>query len=182
MVSGGQVRLSQKDVTSLMCVCVGYQMLCLAERETFAKHGIESRYIPENVELGYFRRALTSGKLLESLAEQPCDDYESRHAFMVGFLMLLPEMIHDTAENIENEFMLTAVNSFHSGTSTLGLVCGFVQAIRRHNTAMINELTARSGLVITKEDYYRLYYKAMVWADEVIKAIKSEFASGRRKS
>lgn len=171
MVTGGQVRLSQKDVTSLMCVCVGYQMLCLAEQESFKRHGLSSRYSVEGVELGYFRRALTSGRLLESLAEQPCDDYESRHAFMVGFLLLLPEMIRDTPENIENEFMLTAVNSFHADTSTLGLVCNFIKELRRHDAAKINEFTTRSGLVITKEDYYRLYFRAMIWADEVIRAI-----------
>ena len=181
MVSGGQVRLSQKDVTSLMCVCVGYQMLCLAEKETFEKHNLAARYSPDLVELGYFRRALVTGKLLESLAEQPCDDYESRHAFMVGFLLLLPEMIHDTSENVENEFMLTAVNSFHADTSTLGLVCNFMKEIRRHNSAKINEFTTRSGLVITKEDYYRLYFRAMIWADEVTKAIKSDGAAGQQK-
>ncbi|MGN0908137.1 MAG: hypothetical protein ACI4NA_00830 [Succinivibrio sp.] len=181
MVSGGQVRLSQKDVTSLMCVCVGYQMLCLAQQEACARRPAPSRFSPAAVELGYFRRALIAGKLLESLAEQPCDDYESRHAFMVGFLLLLPEMIHDTRENVENEFMLTAVNSFHADTSTLGLVCSFMKEIRSHNSAKINEFTTRSGMVITKEDYYRLYFRAMVWADEVINAIRAEGAAAQKK-
>ncbi|MDD6317428.1 MAG: hypothetical protein PUA61_01105 [Succinatimonas hippei] len=174
MVTNGQVRLSQKDVTSLMCVCVGYQLLCLAEKTALEAKGQGARYSGRNVELGYFRRALITGKLLESLAEQPCDDYESRHAFMVGFLMLLPEMIRDSRENIENEFMLTAVNSFHSDTTTLGLVCSLIKEIRSHNTEKINELITRSGLVLNKEDYYRLYYRSMIWADEVVNALTSQ--------
>ena len=176
MVTNGQVRLSQKDVTSLMCVCVGYQLLCLAEKTALEAKGQGARYSGRNVELGYFRRALITGKLLESLAEQPCDDYESRHAFMVGFLMLLPEMIRDSRKNIENEFMLTAVNSFHSDTTTLGLVCSLIKEIRSHNTEKINELITRSGLVLNKEDYYRLYYRSMIWADEVVNALTSQGA------
>ncbi len=176
MVTNGQVRLSQKDVTSLMCVCVGYQLLCLAEKTALEAKGQGARYSGRNVELGYFRRALITGKLLESLAEQPCDDYESRHAFMVGFLMLLPEMIRDSRENIENEFMLTVVNSFHSDTTTLGLVCSLIKEIRSHNTEKINELITRSGLVLNKEDYYRLYYRSMIWADEVVNALTSQGA------
>ncbi len=174
MVQGGQRCLSQKDLTSLLCVCVGYGLICEAEKAVYERHGLSSRFSYDGVELSFFWRALIAGRMLESLSEQPCDDYESRHAFMVGFLSQLPALIHDTAENCLKEFMLTAVSSFFTGTSTLALVFNFLKAVRAHDSANINVLTTRSGLMITKEEYYSDYYNAMIWADTVIKAILAE--------
>ncbi len=35
--------------------------------------------------------------------------------------------------------------------------------------------------MITKEDYYRLYFRAMIWADEVIRAITAGSQSQQKE-
>lgn len=164
------LRYSKTDLVNILCISTAYGLMCETQKS------LEGKYVPDplTASFGYFRSALIAGRVISRLAGQVCDDYETNHAFIVGFLMYLPMMIRDQKEKVRSEFMLSAVSDFYNGVGTLSLLLKGYHAVIHRNFEQLADLAARIGIAFPKEQYYRDYYEAMIWAEEVIKVIVGE--------
>ncbi|MBQ9273394.1 MAG: hypothetical protein IJ228_01155 [Succinivibrio sp.] len=184
--SGGMMlsnvnKLTQKDMRDLLSVALGYCLLCLADKYTRPAEAGE--YNPLSTDLEMLLHGIIRGKMVEILAEKPCDDYDNRQAFMSGFLSLIHLYIHDKYAAVCDEFMLNAPASYFAfDNTTLGRVIRYVRALEQHDFETVNEISGKSGFGFTKEQVYAAYLRAVTWADALIKAIidASSQAFGKR--
>lgn len=168
------LRYSKTDLVNILCISTAYGLMC--ETQKRFDGNADGKYVqdPLSSSFGYFRSALIAGRVISRLAGQVCDDYETNHAFIVGFLMYLPMMIRDHKEKVRGEFMLSAVSEFYNGGGTLSLLLKGYHAVIHRNFEQLADLAARIGIAFPKEQYYRDYYEAMIWAEEVIRVIAGE--------
>lgn len=168
----GGGRYSQNDILNIMCMSIGFALVCEAERVRLGDSIPDDDFMPSEDMLAYFRQAVIAAYMVQNLSKAVCDDYESSHAFMVGFMLYLPQLLHDTPEKCFAEFMLSAIVSFYGDTfSTLTMVVGAYRAMKGRESEEILKYAERIGLSLSKEDYYRDYFDAMIFADEVVKSV-----------